>query len=82
MSKLRMSLAGAQDKLPVVQYPDGDIGLALDGAPTTHILEPASKHFNNAVENEAFCLRLAARVKLPVAECTIGGPRLFAGEAL
>jgi serine/threonine-protein kinase HipA len=69
---IHMSLAGAQDKLPVVQYPDGGIGLALDGAPTTHILKPANKHFNNAVENEAFCLRLAVKVKLPVAECTIG----------
>lgn len=69
---IHMSLAGAQDKLPVVQYPDGGIGLALDGAPTTHILKPANKHFNNAVENEAFCLRLAAKVKLPAAECSIG----------
>jgi serine/threonine-protein kinase HipA len=69
---IHMSLAGAQDKLPVVRYPDGGIGLALDGAPTTHILKPANKHFNNAVENEAFCLRLAAKVKLDVAECTIG----------
>jgi serine/threonine-protein kinase HipA len=32
---IHMSLAGAQDKLPVVQYPDGGIGLALDGSPTT-----------------------------------------------
>lgn len=69
---IHMSLAGAQDKLPVVRYPDGGIGLALDGAPTTHILKPANRHLNNAVENEAFCLRLAAKVKLPVAECTIG----------
>ncbi len=69
---IHMSLAGAQDKLPVVQYPNGDIGLALDGAPTTHILKPANKRFNYAVENEAFCLRLAAKIKLSVAECTIG----------
>ncbi|WP_024343166.1 type II toxin-antitoxin system HipA family toxin [Bradyrhizobium japonicum] len=68
---IHMSLAGAQDKLPVARYPDGGIGLALDGAPTTHILKPANKHFHSAVENEAFCLRLAAKVKLPVAECTI-----------
>lgn len=69
---IHMSLAGAQDKLPVVQYPDGAIGLALDGMPTTHILKPANKRFHSAVENEAFCLRLAAAVKLPVAECSIG----------
>ncbi|NYG45276.1 hypothetical protein GGD67_002734 [Bradyrhizobium sp. IAR9] len=35
-----MSLTGAQHKLPVVQYPDGAIGLALGGMPTTHILKP------------------------------------------
>ncbi|MFB9267612.1 type II toxin-antitoxin system HipA family toxin [Bradyrhizobium erythrophlei] len=69
---IHMSLAGAEDKLPVVQYPDGAIGLALDGMPTTHILKPANKRFHSAVENEAFCLRLAAAVKLPVAECSIG----------
>lgn len=69
---IHMSLAGAQDKLPVVQYPDGGIGLALDGMPTTHILKPANKRFRSSVENEAFCLRLARAVKLPVAECSIG----------
>ena len=74
---IHMSLAGAQDKLPVVQYPDGAIGLALDGMPTTHILKPANKRFHSAVENEAFCLRLAAAVKLPVAECSIGKAEEF-----
>ncbi|WP_342723583.1 type II toxin-antitoxin system HipA family toxin [Bradyrhizobium sp. B097] len=69
---IHMSLAGAQDKLPVAQYPDGAIGLALDGMPTTHILKPANKRFHSAVENEAFCLRLAAAVKLPVAGYSIG----------
>jgi serine/threonine-protein kinase HipA len=69
---IHMSLAGAQDKLPVVKYRDGAIGLALDGMPTTHILKPANKRFRASVENEAFCLRLAAKSKLPVAECSIG----------
>lgn len=69
---MHMSLAGAQDKLPVVQYPDGAIGLALDGAPTTHILKPTNRRLNYAVENEAFCLRLAAKIKIPVAECSVG----------
>ncbi|WOH80345.1 HipA domain-containing protein [Bradyrhizobium sp. BEA-2-5] len=40
--------------------------------PTTHILKPANKRFYSAVENEAFCLRLAAAVKLAAAECSIG----------
>jgi len=56
---IHMSLAGAQDKLPVAMDRKGRIALALDGAPSTHILKPANKHFHHSVPNEAFCLRLA-----------------------
>lgn len=68
---IRMSVAGAQEKLPVVRYADGGIGLALNGAPSTHILKPRNSKFRAAVENEAFCLRLAAAVKLPAAEVSM-----------
>jgi serine/threonine-protein kinase HipA len=64
---IHMSVAGAQEKLPVVRYDDGSIGLALDGAPSTHILKPRNAKLRAAVENEAFCLRLAAAVGLPAA---------------
>ena len=37
---LRLSLAGAQDKLPVV-VAEGRIGLPVDGAPSSHVLKPA-----------------------------------------
>jgi serine/threonine-protein kinase HipA len=38
---LRLSLAGAQDKLPVVLDADGQrVGLPLNGSPSTHILKP------------------------------------------
>lgn len=69
---IHMSLAGAQDKLAVARYNDGGIALALDGMPTTHILKPRSVRFRASVENEAFCLRLAAAVRLPAAEVSIG----------
>uniref|UniRef100_Q07I37 HipA domain protein n=1 Tax=Rhodopseudomonas palustris (strain BisA53) TaxID=316055 RepID=Q07I37_RHOP5 len=61
---VRLSLAGAQDKLAVCV--DGDaIGLAKGGRPTTHILKPFIPALDGSVENELFCLRLAAKLKLP-----------------
>lgn len=62
---VRLSLAGAQDKLAVCVEGDA-IGLAKDGRPTTHILKPFIQALDGTVENELFCLRLAARLKLPV----------------
>lgn len=64
---VRLSLAGAQDKLAV--YVEGEtIGLAKGGRPTTHILKPFIQALDGSVENELFCLRLAARLRLPVPE--------------
>jgi serine/threonine-protein kinase HipA len=61
---VRLSLAGAQDKVAVCL--DGHaIGLAKGGRPTTHILKPFIPALEGSVENELFCLRLAARLKLP-----------------
>jgi serine/threonine-protein kinase HipA len=68
---LRLSLAGAQDKLPVAVADDGRIGLPLDGAPSTHILKPAIAGLDGTVFNEAFCMRLAAALKLDVAPVQI-----------
>lgn len=68
---IHMSLAGAQEKLAVVVDRNGAIGLALDGAPSTHILKPANKHFHSSVPNEAFCLRLAQAIGLPAARVDV-----------
>ena len=68
---LRLSLAGAQDKLPVVATDDGRIGLPLNGAPSTHILKPAITGVDGSVFNEAFCMTLAAALKLNVATVRI-----------
>jgi serine/threonine-protein kinase HipA len=67
---VRLSLAGAQDKLAVCVEGDS-IGLAKGGRPTTHILKPVIPGLDGTVENEFFCLRLAARLKLPVATVEI-----------
>jgi serine/threonine-protein kinase HipA len=63
---IRLSLAGAQDKLPV-RIEGGDICLPLGGAPSTHILKPAVDRFENVVFNEALCMKLAAASGLPAA---------------
>ncbi len=55
---LRLSLAGAQDKL-AVRIIDNRIGLPLGAAASTHILKPASADYDGLVFNEAFCLALA-----------------------
>lgn len=60
---LRLSLAGAQDKLAVC-VADGAIALAAGGNPTTHILKPFIESLVGTVENELFCMRLAARMGL------------------
>lgn len=66
---IRMSLAGAQDKL-AVRLKNGALSLPLDNAPSTHILKPAHPQFAGLVENEAFCLSLAHAAGLLAAGAT------------
>jgi len=71
---LRLSLAGAQDKLPVVadlSSPAPRIGLPLQGSPSTHILKPAIAGAEGSVFNEAFCMMLASALKLVAAPVQI-----------
>jgi serine/threonine-protein kinase HipA len=67
---IRLSLAGAQDKI-AVRVEGKAISLPLGGAPSTHILKPAVERFAGVVFNEAYCMRLAAAVGLPVAQTEI-----------
>ncbi len=67
---VRLSLAGAQDKI-AVYLADGIISIPLGGAPSTHILKPAIEHFEGLVFNEAFCMQLAAAVGIPAALVSI-----------
>lgn len=66
---LRLSLAGAQTKLPVVLV-DDRVALPAPGEPTTHILKPAIERFPHTTENEALVMTLAAAIGLPVAPVT------------
>src|ERR1035438_3027598 len=63
---IRLSLAGAQDKV-AVRMENGEVSLPLGGAPSTHILKPAVERFDGVVFNEALCMKLAAEAGLPAA---------------
>jgi serine/threonine-protein kinase HipA len=63
---IRLSLAGAQDKIAVRVSHEG-ISIPLAGAPSTHILKPAIERFEGVVFNEASCMRLARAVGINAA---------------
>jgi serine/threonine-protein kinase HipA len=67
---IRLSLAGAQPKLPVIVNA-GMVSIPLNSAaPTTHILKPEPTRFPGLVDNEAFCLDLARVTGLRSAAAT------------
>ena len=75
----RISIAGAQEKTALL-YRDGHWWKPLGGTPTSHILKtpmgvlpgPDQIDLTDSVENEAWCLRLAHEIGLPVASAQIG----------
>jgi serine/threonine-protein kinase HipA len=69
-SDTRLSLPGVQRKLPLVKGTDGRWAVPTDGVPSTHILKPqiADTRFPKSVENEYFCMTLAAAAGLNVAK--------------
>lgn len=78
---LRLSLAGAQEKLPVVirdvqgklgQDRDFQIGLPKNNVPSSYILKPEISGVEGSVYNEAFCLSLARELGLDAATAKIG----------
>lgn len=67
---LRLSLAGAQDKLPVI-FDGTRIGLPLNGTPSSHILKPDIQAVEASVTNEGFCMALAEAMQLKPANALI-----------
>lgn len=63
--ELRLSLAGAQNKIPVY-INNNKFYLPVGIAPSSHILKPQNLYFENMVQNEYFCMLLAKAVGLPV----------------
>jgi len=67
-----MSLAGAQTKIAVAVDEAGRICIPMNGSPSTHILKPDSPRLAGGVQNEAFCLALARRMKITTSPVTTG----------
>lgn len=72
--QVRVSLGGMQDKLVLVQGPDGRLGLPLESTPSTHILKPAplksdgSERWPGLVHAELFGMRVLEEADLDVAQ--------------
>jgi len=62
---IRLSLAGAQKKLPVY-YDEKRFSLGLGDAPSNYIIKPPIEDLDGSVANEAFCMALAQAVGLDV----------------
>lgn len=63
---LRLSLAGAQEKLPVILR-GGELFLPEDTEPSTHILKLPSQSLRGLIDNEHFIMALAREAGLSVA---------------
>lgn len=66
----RLSLAGAQDKLPVVVGDDGRIGLTKGQTPSTHILKTPIQRLEDTVPNEALCPALGNNLGIDAVRAT------------
>lgn len=64
---MRLSLAGAQQKIPVF-FQDETIMLPLKNSISTHIFKPINSRFPGLIENEFFCMKLAKSIGLDVPE--------------
>ena len=71
--EIRMSLAGAQEKLGLRIDANGAMFLPEGSAPSTHIVKPenGSADFPFCPANEFFCMRLAAELKVPAPEVNL-----------
>jgi serine/threonine-protein kinase HipA len=67
-----MSLAGVQSKVAVAVDTEGRIFIPMNGSPSTHILKPDSPRLPGGVQNEAFCLTLAKRMRITTPKVTTG----------
>jgi len=63
---LRLSLAGAQEKLPVI-FREESIGITRGFPPSTHIMKIPDPRFPGLVANEAYCMILAGMAGLDAA---------------
>jgi serine/threonine-protein kinase HipA len=79
---VRLSLAGAQNKLPLY-VENGEFFVPEGNRASSHILKTAIPQLEDTVTNEAFCMNLAQKVGLPVPEARvveIGGQQVYMVE--
>lgn len=69
--KPRLSVAGVQDKLPIMIRPDGVMGFGEGELASTHILKFGRRPDMHMMINEFLCMKLAELVKLPVAKVSL-----------
>lgn len=69
--KPRLSVAGVQDKLPLLIRADEQMGFGEGELASTHILKFDADSALHLVINEYVCMQLAKVVKLPVAEVAL-----------
>lgn len=69
--KPRLSVAGVQDKLPLLIRADGQMGFGEGELASTHILKFGTARALHLVINEYICMQLARIIKLPVAEVAL-----------
>ncbi len=81
--KLRLSLAGAQEKLSLANL-NGKWHLPLNGAPSTHILKPTrTGSLSSLAQNEYICMKLAKQLSLAAPDVDlikIAGKEVFVIE--
>ena len=66
----RLSLAGAQDKLPVVVDAGGRIGLTRGQTPSTHIIKTPIERLAHTVVNEALCPTIGRQLGADVVDAS------------
>ncbi|HZV81946.1 MAG TPA: HipA domain-containing protein [Geobacteraceae bacterium] len=67
----RLSVAGVQDKLPILKRQDGTLGFGEGDLASTHLLKFGKDASMHLVLNEYICMQLAFAVGLPVAAVTL-----------
>ncbi len=71
--EIRLSLAGAQQKIALCIIPDDSDNYYLPCGEyiSTHIIKPQNPYFEDIIYNENFCMRLAGKIGLPTAHSDI-----------
>ena len=64
----RLSMAGGQDKMPIIIDKDKKFWYPLGNVPSTHVVKFNVEGFPHNTRNEVFCLHLAEKLGLPVAK--------------